>query len=109
MMVREFFRSAGWDVSGGSTIREAEVQELIRNEWFDAAGLSMGSENQLEALKRFIRTIRATSKNPNIGIMVGGPIFSIHPEYVAMVGADATAADAPQAVIQAETLVALRR
>jgi hypothetical protein len=37
--------------------------------------------------------------------MVGGPVFIEHPELVAQVGADATAADAWQAVVQAQGLL----
>jgi methanogenic corrinoid protein MtbC1 len=39
--------------------------------------------------------------------MVGGPVFLAHPELVAMVGADATAADGRQAVQQAQRLLML--
>ncbi len=109
LIVREFFRCAGWEVRGDSASAEPEIHELLKTEWFDAAGLSVGAEYQLNGLARFIRSIRASSLNRNIGILVGGPIFIEHPEYAGLVGADATAADAPQAVLQAETLVALRR
>ncbi|GAC1620610.1 MAG: hypothetical protein NVS9B10_02510 [Nevskia sp.] len=108
-IVREFFRVAGWEVRGGSTAAESEVREMLRAEWFDAAGLSVGSECRLEAVAAFIRYIRKTASNRNIGILVGGPIFVEHPEYVHRVGADATAADAPQAVAKAEAMIASRR
>jgi methanogenic corrinoid protein MtbC1 len=39
--------------------------------------------------------------------MVGGPLFIEHPELVAGVGADATAADGLQAVAQAQSLLTL--
>lgn len=40
-----------------------------------------------------------------ITVMVGGRVFVEHPESVAAVGADATAANARQAVLQAEDLL----
>ena len=39
--------------------------------------------------------------------MVGGPVFVAHPELAAYVGADGTATDGRQAVLQAESLLAL--
>jgi methanogenic corrinoid protein MtbC1 len=37
--------------------------------------------------------------------MVGGPLFTLHPEHVAAVGADATAPDAKDAPFLAENLI----
>jgi methanogenic corrinoid protein MtbC1 len=39
--------------------------------------------------------------------MVGGPVFLDRPELAALVGADASAVDARQAALQAESLLAL--
>jgi MerR family transcriptional regulator, light-induced transcriptional regulator len=38
---------------------------------------------------------------------VGGPVFNAHPEFVALVGADATATDGQQATLQAERMLSL--
>lgn len=70
-------------------------------------GLSVGSGGRMEALAATIRAIRRTSRNRSIGVMVGGPVFIEHPEYVALVGADVTALDARQAPVQAARLVSL--
>lgn len=109
LIVREFFRVAGWEVHGGSTLVESEAKAMLHREWFDAAGLSVGSDCRLDDVAAFIRSIRAASRNQGIGILVGGPIFIKHPDYVDRVGADATAVDAPQAVARAEALIALRQ
>ena len=69
-------------------------------------GFSVGSVLKLEELKFAIRAVRLESRNKNITVMVGGPIFVAHPEYVDLVGADMTAADGRDAVIFAEELVA---
>jgi MerR family transcriptional regulator, light-induced transcriptional regulator len=68
---------------------------------------SVSCEVQLDALVATIRLIRRASRNQAVGILVGGPIFVDRPEMVALVGADATAADGLQAPIQAENLLAL--
>ncbi|MGQ3177612.1 MAG: cobalamin B12-binding domain-containing protein, partial [Blastomonas fulva] len=51
-----------------------------------------------------IARIRQQSCNPHIGIMVGGPIFTANPALAAKVGADATAPNAPTAVLIAQKL-----
>lgn len=105
LMVTEFFRRAGWDVHAESPISSADLPGLVASDWFDVAGLSTGSECRLDVLAGSIREIRRASRNRMIRVMVGGPLFVIHPEYMMTVGADATAADAQQAVIQAENLI----
>jgi methanogenic corrinoid protein MtbC1 len=41
--------------------------------------------------------------------MVGGPVFGAHPEFAALLGADATASDGREAVLRANALMALQR
>lgn len=108
-MVREFFRSAGWDVRGGSGCETRDIQTMLGAEWFDMAGLSVGSQCGLEPLAEHIRMIRAASRNRHIGILVGGAIFIEQPSLVQIVGADGTALDAREAVVVAEGIAALRR
>lgn len=96
-MVAEFFRREGWDVFGvvGGAIDDPAVR--VRKEWADVVGLSIGSERRLDWLRRCIVEVRAASRNPGVVVMVGGPIFTLHPDWVASVGADATARDARDA------------
>lgn len=104
-MVSEFFRRAGWKVWGEWANSEAEIMTVIQAEWFDLIGISVSIQDQFDALAVFIKAIRTYSKNPKIGIMVGGPIFVAHPELIAQVGADITGVDAEQALEQAEILL----
>jgi methanogenic corrinoid protein MtbC1 len=96
-MVAEFFRREGWDVFGvvGGAVDDPAVR--VRKEWADVVGLSIGSERRLDWLRRCIAEVRAASRNPGVVVMVGGPIFTLHPDWVASVGADATARDARDA------------
>jgi MerR family transcriptional regulator, light-induced transcriptional regulator len=107
-MVAEFFARAGWDVVGGAHDHDCDAVDIVSNEWFDVIGISVGSETRLDWLKAGISAARRGSRNPEIGVMVGGPIFTLHPEYVAKVGADATAVDGRHAPIEAEQLMALQ-
>jgi MerR family transcriptional regulator, light-induced transcriptional regulator len=96
-MVAEFFRREGWDVFGvvGGALEDPAVR--VRKEWADVVGLSIGSERRLDWLRKCITDVRAASRNPGLVVMVGGPIFTLHPDWVAGVGADATARDARDA------------
>ena len=80
----------------------------MRQTWFDVAGFSIGSEDRVENLAHTIRQMRRASRNPEITVMVGGPLFLSRPGLVAQVGADMTAEDAPGAVRQANELLKMR-
>jgi methanogenic corrinoid protein MtbC1 len=109
VMVSEFFRHAGWDVAGGPWEAGADPVTMVRHEWFDVVGFSLGSEVYLDELSDCILAVRRASRNPHVGIMVGGPIFDLHPEYVARVGADGAASDGRAAPEFAQRLSASRK
>jgi methanogenic corrinoid protein MtbC1 len=107
LMVGEFFRRQGWDVSSATGASSREIVALARKQWFSVVGFTMACDQRLEALAGLIHDIRRASRNPGIGVLVGGKAFLDRPELAALVGADATAADGQQAVLKAETLLAL--
>ncbi len=107
-IVAEFFRRAGWDVCGEPTASLADLTAAMRSEWFDVVGLSVGADCQLDDLSSVILSLRRASRNKGVGVMVGGAVFSAQPDLATAVGADMTAADAPQALVLAEAMVALR-
>jgi MerR family transcriptional regulator, light-induced transcriptional regulator len=109
LMVAEFFRRAGWVVWGDPAATIGDLTHAVRAQWFDMAGFSMGTETQCDVLKKTIASVRKASLNPSMTIMVGGPVFIEKPELVERVGADATAADAAQAVEHAASLLARSR
>ncbi len=106
-MVAEFFRRDGWDVLGGVAGVGIEAVAWVRRDWFDAVGFSIGSELGLPWLRDTIAAVRLASRNPSLVVLVGGPLFSIHPEWAGEVGADATT-DGRNAPALAESLVARR-
>jgi methanogenic corrinoid protein MtbC1 len=107
LMVGEFFRRQGWEVVSGTGGTAKELAAMVRRQWFAAIGLSVAGEERLETLAGTIRDVRRASRNPQIGVLVGGRVFNERPELAALVGADATAADGQQAALKAETLLAL--
>jgi MerR family transcriptional regulator, light-induced transcriptional regulator len=105
LMVAEFFRRAGWDVSGGSWAQGADASSLVAADWFDVLGFSLGSEVHLQALTEGIRAARRAAANRAMVVIVGGPIFALHPEYADQAGADGVTIDGREAPSLAERLV----
>lgn len=103
-MVAEFMRRAGWDAWCEPAATARQLAAMLAREWFAVIGFSVSAETNLETLAGVIRTMRRASRNKALGVLVGGRVFVERPELVALVGADATAADARHAALQAETL-----
>jgi len=103
-LVAQFLRRAGWDVWHEFPASSAEILEIVSNHWLTVVGLSVGTETHLDEVATTIRAIRSVSRNRAVGVLVGGPLLVDKPELALLVGADATAADGPQAVVRAEHL-----
>ena len=108
VILAEFFQRAGWHVGGGPLSSGPDAAVLARDTWFDVVGFSVGSIAHVEILAKSIRRLRELSRNPAVFVMVGGPLILTRPELLTHFGADATASDAPDAVHQANVLVAAR-
>ena len=96
-MVAELFRKQGWDVVGGPYDLGDSPQVLTGQRTFDVVGFSLATLVNLDNLRKTIAEVRKASKNKRVCIMVGGPLFTLHPEYVKTVGADLVAGDAQEA------------
>lgn len=107
-LLAEFFRRAGWDVHEAPGATRADLLALVRREPFAAVGLSVGCESRLDATASILAALRRAACNPQLAVLVGGPAFAGHPERVALVGADATAADGREATAAVRALLAAR-
>ncbi|MBU1360292.1 MAG: cobalamin B12-binding domain-containing protein [Gammaproteobacteria bacterium] len=107
-MVAEFFHHAGWEVDCGSGVLECTAVDSVKGGWFDVLGLSVGISTRLDKLRACIVDVRAESRNKDILVLVGGPIFAGHPDRVKFVGADAAGLDGKLAPSQAERLIAYK-
>lgn len=105
-MVAEFFRRDGWEVVGGVGGAVDDPAARTRQEWVDVVGFSIGSELRLEWLRARISAVRASSRNRHVVVLCGGPIFTLHPQWLTHVGADATALDGREAPNVADRLLA---
>lgn len=106
MMVEEFFHRAGWDCTSETGSGIDELAKIVRRHHFDVVGLSVSCETLLGGLADSIRAVRAASRERSVIVMVGGQIFLDRPELAARLGADATAYDGREAVMQLRTLLA---
>ena len=104
-MVASFFRRAGWNVQSEPLPDREALACVVGRQWFSLVGLSVACTGNLDRLAEDIQAIRNASRNPAIGIMVGGAAFIEDPHRAQAVGADCTAADARLAVAQANALV----
>lgn len=107
-MVRDFFRAAGWRVAADVPKGLDALKTLIKSEAFDVVGFTIGAERHIEELAAAVHTLRRHSRNPQVRVLVGGPLLLGRPEVAAQVGADATALDARQAILEAERQVTAR-
>jgi methanogenic corrinoid protein MtbC1 len=97
-IVSDFFRKAGWDVVIEISLSEKELVHAVSNEWFDVIGISCATEAQLKTLPGLIRALKAASGNPEPGVLLGGPIFTVQTHNARSLGADGICVDVKEAV-----------
>jgi len=103
-MIEQCLIAAGWSVQTELSAAFDDIIEAASQNWFAVVGLTASSETQLDTLTRTIAAIRERSMNREIGIMVGGPIFTAYPALALEIGADETAPNAAAAVVVAQKL-----
>ena len=107
-IVADFFRQAGSEVVLEISSSESELLRAVANEWFDVVGISVALEAQIQSLPDLIAHLRASSGNPQVRVVLGGPIFLIHDFSPDNLGADAIFTDAREAVGAVQRLVRAR-
>jgi methanogenic corrinoid protein MtbC1 len=97
-IVGDLFRREGASVVIDVSSTEQELVRAVANEWFDVIGISVAIESQLPGLKLLVQTLKKNSGNPNVKVLLGGPIFMLVNASKEMFGADLIAQNAPEAV-----------
>jgi methanogenic corrinoid protein MtbC1 len=97
-IVGDLFRREGASVVIEISSSEQELIRAVANEWFDVIGISVALESQLLVLKDLVQLLRNSSGNPNVKVMLGGPIFMLVDVTADMFDADMIATNAAQAV-----------
>lgn len=104
-IVAEFFRKEGWQVVVEISPSAKELAHAVRNEWFDAVGLSVGIEQQLPGLADLVAQIKVDARNPRLAVLLGGPIFTLQTFEASQFGAGAICTDAREAARLALSLL----
>ena len=73
---------------------DAIVQRTVEAKWFDLVGYSLSCDRSVELVRSLIPKIRRHSANPNVRIMVGGPLVISNPSLAQEIGADLSGSDA---------------
>jgi MerR family transcriptional regulator, light-induced transcriptional regulator len=105
LLIDECFRRRGWSTQCLTAATEAQLVSVVEERWFELIGLTVPTDHHIDALPRLIAALRKASRNPHVGVLVGGHVFINNPALVLHVGADATAPDARQAFDRAESLL----
>ncbi len=104
----EFFYRAGWEVWRTPPTSRSQLRGILSTQWFDVVDVSASCEARLPALSIDLAEMRKASRNAHVGMVVDGPVFHDHPEFLSRVGADASGSDPRDTLAQAEMLMALR-
>jgi methylmalonyl-CoA mutase cobalamin-binding subunit len=68
----EVLRGAGWGVHVAPGMPEAELLGVVESDRVEAVGLSLRSGDGFATLRAMVAALRQRTKNPDLGIMVGG-------------------------------------
>ena len=107
IMVEECFRRKGWQTDCLTSTTDHQLIGTVRDHMFDVLGLTISFDSEIDEARDLISKLRASSRNPTLGILVGGRVLTKNPELALQMGADATALDAESAVARAEVLMEL--
>ncbi len=105
LIVAAFFRQARWDVTTVPQLSMEELRVLAGVTDFDIVGFSVGSAAQEPMLSRAVSLLRSSCSSPGVPVLLGGPAVLGDPDLARRVGADASAADAEEALRIARELL----
>jgi methylmalonyl-CoA mutase cobalamin-binding subunit len=101
LILSQYFKRYGWQVVGDTTWREPDMVIAVQSGSIDLLGLSVSDERQLGYLKKLIATLRKKSLNPDLLVMVGGPLLATHDHLAPWLGADFSCLQADDAQVMA--------
>ncbi|MEY4285803.1 MAG: hypothetical protein RL111_2478 [Pseudomonadota bacterium] len=104
-MLTEFFRREGWYVTAAQPLRVQDALGLVSGNWIDLVALSVSSDRHLVTLADWVTQMRQASTNPDLKIMVGGPMACVDPQCLSPMQADVLGKDALHALDWAKTHV----
>ncbi len=107
ILVTEFFRRAGWQVTSAPSIESEDLIDAVKARHFDIVGFSLSSEDHFDKVRRIIGRVKRSSINGAVRVMVGGQAIGDRQDHAEALGADASAVDGRRAVARASKLLDL--
>jgi methanogenic corrinoid protein MtbC1 len=105
-MVADFFEMEGWDTYYlGANSPHQSVVETVVDRRAHLLAISATMSFHLPNIKQLIAAVRNTPEASGVKVLVGGYCFNAFPDLWRQTGADATAADAEEAVRTARRFV----
>lgn len=105
-IVGDLFRREGANVVIEVSSTEQELVRAVANEWFDVIGISVAIESQLPLLQTLVSKLKKESGNPNVKVLLGGPIFMLINATPDLFGADAISNNAQEVVLLLKSFAA---
>ena len=105
-IVGDIFKRAGANVVIEVSSTQEELARATANEWFDVIGVSVSTEAQLLGLKSLVQDLRKSSGNPNVKVLLGGPIFLLIDATADMFDADVISNNAQDVLYVLKSFVA---
>lgn len=107
VMVAEFFRRDGWTVFCEPGSSPDALCRIASQHEFDMIGLSASCDSTGGLMAGLIRSLRTASRNPDVRVMAGGPVFLENDTLARAIGADIIAEDGVSAPQLARNLLAM--
>lgn len=97
-MLGRAFHDAGWLIDGGPGLSAAETRKRLARTNYDVLGFSISCASWIEPTAVQIEELRSVSRNPDLQVLIGGPLLSLEPNLVTLIGADDSAANLHEAL-----------
>lgn len=105
-MVADFFEMDGWDTYYlGANAPVDAILSSLADRSADVLAVSATLTSHVGRARELVQAVKSSPLGKNVRVMVGGWPFLLSPGLWRDIGADATAADARQALVQAEELL----
>lgn len=105
LLVEEIYRSYGWQICSSAESTAGDLLKIASRMPLDVVGLTLSTSERLDQLTAEIDNLRSTTCSSGLTVLVGGHAFIDKPELYKLVGADAVATDAIEAVRIGERIV----
>ncbi|MGJ3648917.1 cobalamin B12-binding domain-containing protein [Sphingomonas sp. GlSt437] len=103
-MLEQLLDANRWTIVSDHHASFDSLCTAVDEHWLAVVALSLGTDSLADDLKHAIGLIRSHSRNKAVRVMVGGSSISRRPELADWCGADASALNAPSAVLLAQKL-----